>query len=88
MPWNAVDTVTVEAADNVKQRVTLPRVAAGGVFALGFKKTYDRSYVIVNATHGEEAIFEITGHDTMSTRAQLGPVTAWLQRYGQDLHQA
>jgi hypothetical protein len=85
MPWKAIGSVTIEAPDSVQQRATLPRLAVGGVFALGFKKRFERSYVIVHCSHGEEDFFEITGLSTMDVRARLSPMTAWLRTYGEDV---
>jgi hypothetical protein len=78
----------VEAPEAVEQRVTLPRLAAGGVFALGFKKKFKRCYVVVQHTGGLHSFFEIIGRSAMDTRVDLTGVMEWLQRYGEDVRAA
>jgi hypothetical protein len=87
-PWHQIASITVEAAETVQQRATLPRLAAGGVFALGFKKTFERCYVIITLNSGQEDIYEIPGRSTMQVRADLGPAIWWLDRYGDGVRAA
>jgi hypothetical protein len=81
LPWNAVTGINVEAADAVLQRATVPRIAAGGIFALGFKKTFERSYVVVRHA-GPDNIFEVDGKSQIEVRAILAPAVHWLATYG------
>jgi hypothetical protein len=82
MPWNGIQSIAIETPEIVRQRATIPRLVAGGIFALGFKKKFDCSYVVLHYAGVSEAFFEIKGHSAMNTRVLLSPATAWLGRYG------
>ena len=84
--WDWVQSVAVESPDHLKTRVTVPRLIGTGVLAFGFKKTFQRTYVVVQLTTHEEHYFEINGHELHAVRAHLSPVIAWFSRNASALH--
>ena len=78
----------MEAPDSVNRRVTVPRAAAGGLLLLGFKKNFERCYVIITLVGGFEDIFEIPGYSTMRVRTEIAPAVTWMERYGADVRAA
>lgn len=78
LEWNKVSKLTVEGPDSLGARVTVPRLAAGGIFAFAFKKEQKRSYLVFSTDSGNDVIFEVHGKSIWDLRAALSPLLNWL----------
>jgi hypothetical protein len=78
LDYARISQISVEGPDTVESRVTLPRLAVGGVLAPAFKKRQARSYLIATTHDSTEVILEVRGRDPWSLRAELSPLLNWI----------
>lgn len=76
--WGKVRALQIEGATTIQRRVTIPRLALGGLLAFAKKKEEKRSYLVFNTTVGE-IILEVDGSSPMELRGALAPVLSWLR---------
>jgi hypothetical protein len=77
LEWAKLQSLQVEGPDIPESRVTIPRVAAGGLFAWAFKKEKRRAFLCCGGAFGE-VVFEIPGLAGLELRAGISPVSRWL----------
>jgi hypothetical protein len=79
--WAKVRSLVIEGPDAVEQRVTIPRVALGGIFAFAKKKEQRRAYLVFATTVGE-VILEVDGWTPMGLRGALSHLVHWVAPRG------
>jgi Short C-terminal domain len=86
IPWVWINALKIEAPDEAKRRVTVPRAAAVGVFALAVKKRFKQAVVVLETKY-DDVFFIVEGYDPVELRAQLQgwqryfELSAWIRDY-------
>lgn len=80
--YDKVRSIRVEGPEQADSRVTVPRMAAMGVFAFAKKKQVSRSYLIFEPYEGGDVTFEIDGHNVWELRGMLSPLLAHFEQDG------
>lgn len=75
--YGKVRAIRVEGSDTLQSRVTIPRVAAGGLLAFAKKKAIKRAYLIFEPHEGGDVIFEVHNYGPWELRAALSPLLRW-----------
>jgi hypothetical protein len=80
IPWEQVASIEIEGPDQAGQRVTLTRVLAIGIFALGAQKKQKSAVIVVGLRDGSEAYFQTREYMAFDLQARLGPIINRLHR--------
>ena len=78
IPWAEINGISVEGPEEIRRRVTAPRAATIGLFALAFKKR-EKQAILVLETKNDDAFFEVDGFDSVELRAQLSGWTRYFE---------
>jgi hypothetical protein len=78
LEYGKVRAMRVEGPDTVQSRVTIPRVAVGGLFAFAKKKQDKEAYLVFEPHVGGEVIFHVSGYTPWELRGALSPLLHWL----------
>lgn len=73
--WQEIEGIAIRPTDRAQERVTAPRVAALGVFALGARKQRREAKLSVKTSSGQ-GIFLVRGATPSELQARLGPLIA------------
>jgi hypothetical protein len=84
--WHSVGKITVEDADDVKDRVTVLRAASFGLVSTKRMQTPHKCYIVIRCTNHAEFYFEVA-KQTAEISAQLEPVTSWFEHHAKQLHE-
>lgn len=74
-----IHSLTVQGPESLQSRVTVPRLAAGGLLAFGFKKEHKRAYLVFGTHTGGDVIFEVPGKSRWELEAEVSPLLKWLE---------
>jgi hypothetical protein len=84
--WHAIAKITVEDAEDVRDRVTVLRAASFGLVSTKRMQTPHKCYIVVRCTNHAEFYFEVAKR-TEEVAHALTAVTTWFEQHERALHE-